>query len=94
MPGPAVAASSRWTDEEGVREPGGFVHAWRCGTNQTLCGVPLHKAGLEWFPHVLWIDARWPADTTGERLVLCHRCAAAVGDRPERRRWTRHRPRP
>ncbi|MDS0134656.1 MULTISPECIES: hypothetical protein [unclassified Amycolatopsis] len=91
---PAVAASSRWTDDDGVRAPGGSVHAWRPGTNQTRCGLPLHKAGLERFPHVLWIDARWLADTTDERMVLCHRCAAATGDRPGRRRWTRERPRP
>lgn len=32
---PAVAASSRWTDDDGVREPGGSLHAWRPGTNQT-----------------------------------------------------------
>jgi hypothetical protein len=91
---PAVAASDRWVDDDGVRAPGGSVHAWRPGTNQTLCGIPLHKAGLQRFPHVLWVDARWLADTTDERIVLCHRCSAAAGDRPGRRRWTRERPRP
>jgi hypothetical protein len=91
---PAAAASDRWLDDEGVREPRGSVHAWRIGTNQTLCGIPLRKAGLRRFPHVLWPDARWLADTTDERLALCHRCAAATGERRDRRPWKRWRPRP
>jgi len=91
---PAVAASDQWLDDEGVREPRGSVHAWRIGTNQTLCGIPLHKGGLRRFPHVLWLDARWLSDTTDQRMALCHRCAAAAGERRDRRLWTRWRPQP
>jgi hypothetical protein len=91
---PAVAASAQWVDEEGIREPGGDVHAWHRGTNQTLCGLSLYRTGLSRFPHVLWIDARWLADTTDRLIVACHRCAGAVGGRRDERRWTRKDPRP
>ncbi|UJW29706.1 hypothetical protein L3Q67_31320 [Saccharothrix sp. AJ9571] len=90
----AVAASTQWIDAEGVREPGGDVHAWLRGTNQTLCGIPLHKARLARFPHVLWVDALWLADTTEERMSPCRRCTAAAGGRSDRQRWTRTNPRP
>ncbi|WP_433868847.1 hypothetical protein [Saccharopolyspora sp. CA-218241] len=90
---PAVAASSKWTDEDGVRQPCGDVHGWRPGTNQALCGVPLHRAGLARFPHVSWRDARWLAGTAGARLRLCPRCDAAAGGR-RGSGWTRRNPRP
>src|SRR4051812_25509391 len=42
--GYAVAASSQWTDADGVRRPAGEVHAWTPGTNQTLCGLALSRS--------------------------------------------------
>ncbi|GHF37320.1 hypothetical protein FHX82_006408 [Amycolatopsis bartoniae] len=93
-PPPATAGSSTWTDEDGVRQPRGDVHAWVPGTNQTLCGVPLHRARLARFPHVLWVDALWLADTRDEGISPCRRCTAAAGGRGGARRWTRVNPRP
>jgi hypothetical protein len=89
---PAVAASSAWTDDEGVRLPRGDVHGWLPGTNQTLCGLPLHRARLDRFQHVLWVDAVWLAETGDQQMALCPGCAAAVGRPP--RRWQRTNPRP
>ncbi|MFJ8831603.1 hypothetical protein [Micromonospora aurantiaca] len=37
----AVAASREVPGDDGVRRPGGEVHAWLPGRNQTLCGLPL-----------------------------------------------------
>ena len=90
---PFVAASSEWRDEDGVRQPAGDVHAWRAGTNQTLCGVPLHAARLSRFQHVPWVDALWLAETAEQRVAPCPRCTAAAGGKPGRR-WTRVDPRP
>lgn len=90
---PSVAASSEWRDEDGVRQPSGDVHAWRPGTNQTLCGVSLHRARLGRFHHVLWVDALWLADTTDRQISTCPRCVAAAGGRTKRG-WTRVNPRP
>ena len=42
--GYAVAASSEWTDPDGVRRPVGEAHAWTPGTNQTLCRLALSRA--------------------------------------------------
>jgi len=95
---PAVAASSSWTDEDGTRLPSGDVHAWWRGQNQTLCGVPLHRARLGRFSHVLWIDAMWIHDTAAADtpvMAMCPRCTAAT--RPKRSRRAdrgRTRPRP
>jgi hypothetical protein len=89
---PSVAASSAWTDEDGTRQPRGDVHAWQPGTNQTLCGVPLHRAGLDRFQHVLWVDAVWLEETTDQGIALCPRCAAATGRTTHR--WRRVNPRP
>jgi hypothetical protein len=90
---PAVAASSSWRDDEGTRLPSGDVHAWWPGQNQTLCGVPLSRARLDRFPHVLWIDALWISDTAEDPpvMAMCRRCAAAAG--PRRRRRTDRRAR-
>jgi hypothetical protein len=90
---PSVAASSAWEDEDGTRQPRGDVHAWQPGTNQTLCGVPLHLARLGRFQHVPWSDALWLAETTDHALAVCPRCAAAAGGR-RTHRWTRVNPRP
>ncbi|GGP82002.1 hypothetical protein [Saccharothrix coeruleofusca] len=94
-PDAAVAASSRWVDEDGVRQPAGDVHAWTRGTNQTLCGLALSRSELARFPHVPWADAVWLAQTGERSLWLCPRCSAALTPRKERgRSWTRVRPRP
>ncbi|MFI2283621.1 hypothetical protein [Nocardia beijingensis] len=89
---PAVAASSRWIDADGIRYPCGDTHAWLPGTNQTLCGIPLSRARLARFPHVPWSEALWLADTSGRVIATCRRCAAAGGR--ERGRWARTNPRP
>lgn len=92
--GPAVAASGSWVDDDGVRLPAGEVHGWLPGTNQTLCGLPLHRARLLRFPHVAWADAQ-PASggAADEVRRVCARCVAAAGGR-QRRSWTRVAPRP
>jgi hypothetical protein len=83
---PAVAASSNWRDDENTRMPSGDVHAWWPGQNQTLCGVPLSRARLDRFPHVLWIDALWINETGSTPVMaMCRRCAAAAGPRGQRR---------
>jgi hypothetical protein len=91
----AVAASSGWIDEQGVRQPGGEVHAWLPGTNQTLCGLALSRSRLRSFPHVRFdftgTDVLTPAD---EIRHVCPRCAAATGHRRDERSWTRVSPRP
>jgi len=88
-----VAASSQETDEDGVRQPAGDVHAWEPGTNQTLCGLALSRSQLLRFPHVPFSRA---ADDEHARPVhLCPRCSAATGrGRRDRRSWTRDLPRP
>lgn len=85
---PSAAASSSWRDDEGTRLPSGDVHAWWPGQNQTLCGVPLSRAQLDRFPHVLWADAQWINDTADTPVMaMCPRCAAAAG--PKKRRSPR-----
>lgn len=81
--GAQVAASSTWTDPDGVRRPAGDVHAWVGGTNQTVCGLALSRSQLARFPHVAWADALPEtgahADAVGH---VCPRCRAAL--RPRR----------
>ena len=60
----AVAASSEWIGPDGVRQPGGEVHAWRQGTNQTVCGLALSRSRLRRFPHVPF-DFRHRRDHAG-----------------------------
>ncbi|MDI5937066.1 hypothetical protein ABUL04_28425 [Micromonospora harpali] len=95
---PAVAASSEETGPDGVRRPGGEVHAWLPGQNQTLCGLPLSRTRLRRFPHVRFdyssTDVLTEADTVGH---VCPRCLAATGgsrDRRQRQSWVRTSPRP
>ena len=91
----AVAASSTWTDPEGVRMPAGEVHGWEPGRNSTVCGLALSKSHLSRFPHVTWADAQ--PDTGGHADAVqrvCPRCAAALGRRRDSRPWTRSNPRP
>jgi hypothetical protein len=90
-----VAASSEWVDPDGVRMPGGEVHAWEPGTNQTLCGLPLARARLRRFAHVTWADVQ--PETGGhadEVRRVCPRCAAATGRRRDERPWSPTDPRP
>ncbi|ONI72182.1 hypothetical protein BWI15_19115 [Kribbella sp. ALI-6-A] len=93
----AVAASSEWIDEDGARLPGGEVHAWEQGLNQTVCGLPLHRARLRRFANVAWEDTF--AETGGaadEVRRQCPRCAAVAGKRASDLgpRWRRINPRP
>lgn len=90
----AVAASREWTDDDGTRQPGGEVHAWRPGQNQTLCGLPLSRTRLRRFPHVRF-DYRSTDQLIGGDAVgwICPRCTAATGGRRDER-WTRVSPRP
>ena len=90
-----VAASSEWVDPDGVRMPGGEVHAWEPGTNQTLCGLPLARARLRRFPHVTWADVQPETGRDADEVRrVCPRCAAATGRRRDTRPWTRTDPRP
>jgi hypothetical protein len=91
----SVAASGTWTDQDGFRVPAGEVHAWLPGTNQTLCGVPTHKAGLRRFSHIDWLDVQPATGRDADRVAdVCPRCAAAMGRRRDTRPWTRSNPRP
>jgi hypothetical protein len=91
----AVAASSRWTDPDGVRMPAGEVHAWVPGHNETLCGLSLHRSSLLRFAHVRWADVQpesgKDADAVGR---VCPRCAAGMGRRRDEKPWRRVDPRP
>lgn len=93
---PSVAASSQWVDDDGVRMPGGEVHAWEPGTNQTLCGLALSRSLLRRFPHVPWPEADPATGGAADDVrLVCRRCrAAAGGGRDKQRRWTRTNPRP
>jgi hypothetical protein len=91
----AVAATGTWTDPDGVRRPAGEVHAWHSGTNETLCGLSLHRSRLVRFPHVTWADVQPAtgrhADEVGR---VCPRCAAGMGRRRDEPPWVRVHPRP
>ena len=90
----SVAASSEFVGDDGVRQPGGEVHAWQPGTNQTVCGLALSRTRLRRFPHVRF-DFR-STDVVGEGdevRHICPRCVAATGGR-RARSWTRTSPRP
>lgn len=93
--GANVAATGTWTDPDGVRRPAGEVHAWLPGTNQTVCGVPLARAGLARFPHVTWADADPASGAHADAVVhVCRRCAAGTGARRDTKPWRRVDPRP
>ena len=94
MPEAAVAATGTWTDPDGFRTPSGLVHAWRRGTNQTVCGVPLSRSGLLRFPHVDWVDVQPETGRDADRVSeVCPRCAAGMGRRRDERPWSRQNPR-
>jgi hypothetical protein len=78
----AVAASSEWTDPDGVRRPGGEVHAWKPGTNQTLCGLALSRSHLGRYPHIGWEDIRPESGHHADEVRrVCPRCNAAASPR-------------
>jgi hypothetical protein len=90
----AVAATDEWTDPDGFRMPGGAVHAWRQGTNQTVCGAQLSRSGLRRFPHVDWADVQPATGRDADEVrEVCPRCAAAMGARRDERGWRRTNPR-
>ena len=90
-----MAATGTWTDPDGFRTPAGEVHAWVRGTNQTLCGLPLSKAGLLRFPHVDWPDVQPATGRDADRVTaVCRRCAAGTGRRRDEKPWRREDPRP
>jgi hypothetical protein len=89
-----VAASSQWTDPDGFRMPAGSVHAWLPGTNQTVCGLQLSRSELIRFPHVQWSDVQPATGRDADEVRdVCPRCAAALGQRRDERRWHRTHPR-
>lgn len=94
---PAVAASGEETGPDGVRQPGGEVHAWRPGQNQTVCGLALSRTRLRRFPHVRFdysgTDVLTEADAVG---WICPHCLAATTGRrgTEKHGWVRDSPRP
>lgn len=91
----AVAASSTWTDPDGVRRPSGEVHRWVPGTNQTVCGLSLHRSRLDRFPHTDWEDIKPESGRHADAVQrMCPRCAAAARGphRDTRRREPRRLP--
>ncbi|HYO38708.1 MAG TPA: hypothetical protein VER39_03535 [Nocardioidaceae bacterium] len=89
-----VAASGQWTDPDGFRMPAGSVHAWRPGTNSTLCGLQLSRSALRRFPHVDWVDVQPDTGRDADQVQeVCPRCAAGMGRRRDERPWVRDNPR-
>ena len=93
--GAAVAASDTWTDPDGVRRPAGEVHAWLPGTNQTVCGLPLHRAQLRRFAGTSWADVQPATGAHADEVrEVCRKCAAGMGEKRDSKPWTRRNPRP
>ncbi|MBD7918177.1 hypothetical protein H9657_07780 [Cellulomonas sp. Sa3CUA2] len=79
-----VAASSTWTDPEGIRRPAGDVHAWVPGKNQTVCGLALSRSSLARLPHVAWHEALPESGPHADAVQhVCPRCRAALRPRPD-----------
>ena len=93
---PAVAASSEDIGADGVRQPGGEVHAWLPGQNQTVCGLQLSRTRLRRFPHVRFDYASTDQLTESDpERFICPRCLAATqGRRRQEKSWVRHSRRP
>ena len=90
-----VAARDTWVDDEGIRRPAGEVHAWEPGQNQTVCGLPLARAGLVRFPHVAFADTDPLTGGSADAVRwVCPNCAAAAGRPRDSRSWERRDPRP
>lgn len=82
----AVAASSEWVDPDGVRRPGGEVHAWTPSANQTLCGLALSRSRLGRYPHVDWDDIRPESGRHADAVRrVCPRCMAGTRSRRDAR---------
>src|SRR4051794_2649536 len=93
--GARVAASSEWTDDDGVRLPGGEVHAWEPGMNQTVCGLALSKSALRRFSHVAWTDVQPESGGAADQVGrVCPRCLAGTRRSRSQRSWERRSPRP
>ncbi|MDO0929327.1 hypothetical protein QQY24_29415 [Streptomyces sp. TG1A-8] len=94
----AVAASGRWWDEEDGRWlPAGEVHAWERGTNQTVCGLSLHRSRLGRFAAFEWADILPESGGAADAVRrVCPRCGSVAGPRGAgaRRSWQRTNPRP
>jgi len=91
----AVAATDQWTDPDGVRRPGGEVHAWEQGRNETACGLSLSRSRLAGFPHVTWDDVQPESGRHADEVrAVCRRCRAAQGGRRDARGWKRTTPPP
>jgi hypothetical protein len=91
----AVAATDSWRDPDGFRAPAGEVHAWKPGSNSSLCGLQLSRSRLERFPHIQWVDVQPATGRDADRVTdVCPRCAAATGRRRDERPWRRTDPRP
>lgn len=96
-----VAAGGTWIPPEGSRLPAGEVHAWEPGKNQTVCGIPLHRAGLKRFSHVDFSDVDPLTGGSADAVRwICPKCVAATGGKRghrgagQGRRWERTDPRP
>jgi hypothetical protein len=91
----AVAATGSWRDPDNVRRPAGVVHAWRPGTNQTLCGLALSKSQLTTFPGTDWSEVQPATGAHADEVrEVCFRCAAATVSSRAWLPWRRIDPRP
>ena len=92
---PAVAATDSWQDPDGRWRPAGLVHAWRLGTNQTLCGLPISRSSLRRFPGTDWSDVQQATGGHDDEVrEVCGRCSAHLGVRRDDKQWRRVDPRP
>ncbi|HYP43754.1 MAG TPA: hypothetical protein VEQ66_00965 [Propionibacteriaceae bacterium] len=93
--GTSVAATDSWIDPDNVRRPAGMVHAWRPGTNQTLCGLALSRSRLIRFAGTDWAEVQPATGAHADEVrEVCRRCGAATGARRDSKPWTRVDPRP
>ena len=78
----AVAGSGQWIDAAGVRQPGGEVHAWTPGRNETVCGLSLRRSALRPFPLALKVPMPYyPTATDKVRFVGEPVAVVVAGDR-------------
>ncbi|MGW5663210.1 hypothetical protein ACWEWG_24380 [Streptomyces sp. NPDC003758] len=78
-----VAASDRlWDEDDGRWPPGGEVHAWEPGADQTVCGRSLHRSRLAAFHGVDWLDILPETGGAADAARrVCPRCASVAGRR-------------
>ncbi len=68
---------------------------WHPGTNQTLCGLSIHRLRLRRFSHVDWLDVQPLTGRDADEVTdVCRRCAAGMGQRRDEGGWSRTNPRP